>query len=80
MLMMHVRRIFDRLKKEKFCPQLYLFLVRNFNLLYTRVVATAVTITPRMNPPNNDPSVTPMLVSVGNTSKTCTCALIKKKY
>lgn len=46
-----------------------LFLVRNFNLLYIRVVTTAVTITPRMNPPNNVPSITPMLVSFGNISK-----------
>lgn len=56
-------------KTEQLDQQTYLFLVRNFNILYIRVVTTAVTITPRMNPPNNVPSITPMLVSFGNISK-----------
>lgn len=56
-------------KLKHFYQETYIFLVGNFNLLYVRVVMTAITITPRINPPNNVPSVTPLLVSFGNKSK-----------
>lgn len=53
-------------KLEHFYQQSYIFLVGKFNLLYIKDITTAVIITPIINPPNNVPSVTPMLMSFGN--------------